>query len=351
VADDTVITFTVTPGGTLSPATNFTTFGSTGTFVVPPANFIGVVDVHAVAGSASADVAVTCLKQADPIAGAIDMTALPFTDSRSTAGFTTEAGESLPCGAMGATAWYRLVLPTSPPFVGGNLVVDTAGSNFNTAIAVYSAPASSPPGGLTNIGCNANGTNSSVTFSAVSPNTYFVQVGGAGGATGNLVLHLRCDADQDCDGVVDATDNCASVPNADQLDSDHDGTGDACDPDADADGCGNLAEDAFGLDPANPWDFYSVPVPALFAAPDPATDIRKSFITATDAQAVFSYFRRNTHLGTALYDQDLDGNGIEDGLQYDRTVTGPAESGPPDGAITAADAQLAFAQFKRGYHC
>jgi len=26
-------------------------------------------------------------------------------------------------------------------------------------------------------------------------------------------------------------------------------------------------------------------------------------------------------------------------------------SGAPDGAVTAPDAQLAFAQFKAGYHC
>jgi hypothetical protein len=36
-------------------------------------------------------------------------------------------------------------------------------------------------------------------------------------------------ADKDGDGVVSADDNCQSIPNADQADSDHDGRGDACD--------------------------------------------------------------------------------------------------------------------------
>ena len=45
-----------------------------------------------------------------------------------------------------------------------------------------------------------------------------------------------CDPDDDNDGVPDTTDNCPITPNPNQADADHDGTGNVCDPDDDNDG-------------------------------------------------------------------------------------------------------------------
>jgi hypothetical protein len=104
-------------------------------------------------------------------------------------------------------------------------------------------------------------------------------------------------------------------------------------------------------DPLDPWDFYSVPVPALFAAANPLIDFKDSAVGAGDAQAVFGYFKLAAKAGTAEYEQDLNGNGVKDGIEYDRSVAGAGMSGPPDGVVGASDAQLAFAQFKLGYHC
>ena len=94
-----------------------------------------------------------------------------------------------------------------------------------------------------------------------------------------------------------------------------------------------------------------MPVPALFAAPSPASVLRNNAVSAADAQAVFAYFKASARTGTAAYEQDLNLNGIRDGLEYDRPVVGPGRSGPPDGVVSATDAQLAFAQFKLGYAC
>jgi hypothetical protein len=106
-----------------------------------------------------------------------------------------------------------------------------------------------------------------------------------------------------------------------------------------------------GLNPYNSWDFFSVPVPALMGAPEPQLDLNDGMVAASDAQAVFAYFKAGASLGSPAYEEDLDGNGVKDGIQYDRSVTGAAKSGAPDGSVTARDAQLAMAQFKAGYAC
>jgi large repetitive protein len=123
--------------------------------------------------------------------------------------------------------------------------------------------------------------------------------------------------------------------------------------DTDAYGCGDGKELLLvpPIVPTNPWDFYSVPAPALFAAPDPTTVFRDNVVGVLDAQSVFAYFKKGAKTGTTEYEQDLNNNGIKDGVEYDRTVVGPAQSGPPDGTIGVLDAQLVFAQFKLGYHC
>jgi len=48
--------------------------------------------------------------------------------------------------------------------------------------------------------------------------------------------------DTDEDGVLDEDDNCVNIANPDQLDSDGDGEGDACDPDDDDDGLADAAD-------------------------------------------------------------------------------------------------------------
>lgn len=60
---------------------------------------------------------------------------------------------------------------------------------------------------------------------------------------------LPNNADTDSDGVDDKTDNCPVVSNEDQADADNDHVGDACDNDADNDGLTDEQEAALGTDP------------------------------------------------------------------------------------------------------
>jgi hypothetical protein len=107
----------------------------------------------------------------------------PYTHYVDTRATTTEAGEPLPCGNMGKTVWYRF--DTS-----GNdeVTISTAGSDFPTVIAAYTMDSPSPPGGLTNVACSTDGT---LTLDANATH-YWVQVGGADGASGALNLSINC---------------------------------------------------------------------------------------------------------------------------------------------------------------
>ena len=59
-----------------------------------------------------------------------------------------------------------------------------------------------------------------------------------------------CSPDTDCDGIPDygfESDNCHGVYNPEQWDTDLDTAGDACDPDLDGDGVGNLQDNCNGV--------------------------------------------------------------------------------------------------------
>jgi hypothetical protein len=55
--------------------------------------------------------------------------------------------------------------------------------------------------------------------------------------------------DADDDGIINSNDNCPSIPNASQVDTDGDGLGNSCDLDDDNDGMPDTYEQEVGLDP------------------------------------------------------------------------------------------------------
>ena len=138
----------------------------------------------------------------DTCANAVNIASCPFTDTRSTAGATTEPGEPAPCGGIGGTVWYTYENTSSNPAV--VTAVTCNGSSYDTALAAYKVTgAACAFAGFVNVACNDDscGLQSSIQFTADPNSTYKIQAGGFAGGTGNLTLDVSCQVLQ-CPPVV-----------------------------------------------------------------------------------------------------------------------------------------------------
>lgn len=125
----------------------------------------------------------------DDLAAATAVTALPFADSVDTTAASTETDEPTEdefCPPRGSTVWYALTLGS-----GQSVKVDTAGSDYDTTLAVYTGTNYSD---LALVDCNDDtffGLQAALTFEAQAGVTYLIQVGSFGGDSGgNLELSI-----------------------------------------------------------------------------------------------------------------------------------------------------------------
>lgn len=101
-------------------------------------------------------------------------------------------------------------------------------------------------------------------------------------------------------------------------------------------------------DPLKAWDFFDVPVPVLTAG-NP-TSARNKVVNISDVIAIVYYVGTFAggppNLNGVSYNSDLNGNGVGDGQEYDRTSSTtpgkPWRSGPPSGAVNISDAIVAL---------
>ena len=127
--------------------------------------------------------------------------------------------------------------------------------------------------------------------------------------------------------------------------------------DTDEDGCSNSEElgpnpDLGGQrDPQNPWDFYDVPVPSHYASGGGGTRDKAIGMT-TDMVALLTYVGSINTGSDPRYNVDLDHDGVQDGIEYDRRTSAypsqPWRSGPPDGGIGITTDVVAM--IKQGGH-
>ena len=156
-------------------------------------------------------------------------------------------------------------------------------------------------------------------------------------------LLVDTDNDDDNDGDPDAADNCALVSNADQLDTDTDGQGNACDIDDDADGA--LPNSVTYRVPPGTTTATEVNIPDGWSLTD-ITCSKAGTETATsvsvvlaDDEAVTCTFT-NTRTSTLEVDKMWVINGgepVAEGQQFELTVaaTDNREPAPNEGRSTA----------------
>jgi hypothetical protein len=111
----------------------------------------------------------------DSFAGAQSATSLPFAAGPLPTGFAGEAGEPVPsCAPIGKTLWWRFT-----PSTNMQVTADTAGSGFDTVLAVYRGTALDA---LTQTGCDDDGggagSTSVATVALTAGQTYYFQAGG-----------------------------------------------------------------------------------------------------------------------------------------------------------------------------
>ncbi len=153
-------------------------------------------------------------------------------------------------------------------------------------------------------------------------------LGSSTSASFNLYSGFGYIRDSDGDGIADDTDNCPTTANPDQINTDFDPLGDACDDDDDNDGLTDVIEDALGTDPL-----------AFDSDSDGLSDFDEVNLDGDPS----SY---QAGVDSDPNAPDTDGDGLRDGHDPDPLVVyiGDGDVAPrsaPDGIINAADLLVA----------
>jgi len=123
----------------------------------------------------------------DPCSGATVISTLNATIHQTTLGASSTGDPAPSCLSNSSNGvWFKFTSPIT-----GQIVFDTFGSDFDTALALYTGSC----GALTEVACNnnafANGQTSKITYSASRGVSYYILATGVDGQTGNLTFNLN----------------------------------------------------------------------------------------------------------------------------------------------------------------
>lgn len=123
----------------------------------------------------------------DAFASSAILSSLPIAVTASNVSATLEVGEPRHAGVSGGhSLWWQFTATASD-----RIGIDTAGSNFDTTLAVYQGNSLET---LIPVAANDDDNDdgsSRVSVNAVAGNTYFIAVDGFAGDAGNIVLNVR----------------------------------------------------------------------------------------------------------------------------------------------------------------
>jgi bacillolysin len=122
----------------------------------------------------------------DAFASAQALTGANATVTGTNVNATKESGEPNHAGNTGGkSVWYKWT-----PQASGTTTIDTAGSNFDTLLAIYTGGAVNSLSQVASNNDADGGTQSKVSFTANAGTTYQIAVDGFGAAAGNINLRL-----------------------------------------------------------------------------------------------------------------------------------------------------------------
>jgi hypothetical protein len=148
----------------------------------------------------------------DTIGGAVDVTALPYTQTLDVTGATTDADDAQVNSSCGAPVTNNSVWYTFTAGAGDTvLVVDTTGSDYSSGVII----ATGSPGSLTTQACSPISSQLSTTAGT----TYYILVFDVTGSGGTLQLNIHGPGPKPPNDRIDNATNVGSLPFSDSVDT------------------------------------------------------------------------------------------------------------------------------------